>query len=246
MAEAQCDLTKVEYMKPTVIALITAQNIDQEQLGADFAIADLWELRYDTFDAGTDLGGLIQKLRQRDPSKPILLTVRMERDGGNWPTADSWSRLAIWEQALRLGIEWIDIETEVEENQRQKLWELRQACGAETQILVSHHDFKSAGDLARLQERFDSMQSPYAHAYKMALTFENPIEEAEMTKFLSSKPKNLISCFSMGALGQKSRLLSPYQGAPWTYGFVGEIASAPGQLSVRFLRNAYDQGLREL
>lgn len=232
-------------MKPTVIALVTSENMDQPDLQADLLLADLWELRYDTFAPGTDLPSLVAHLRAKAP-KPLLLTLRLQRDGGFWPVERSWDRLDLWAQALDLGVEWIDIETEVEEELRQKLWSLRESKSATTQILISHHDFQRAGDESVLRARFLRMQSPYAHAYKMALTFESESEEAEMSKFLATGPTGLISCFSMGALGQRSRLLSPYQGAPWTYGYVGEKISAPGQLSVRFLRQAYDRGQREL
>lgn len=232
-------------MKPTVIALITAQNMDQPEVQADLAMADLWELRYDTFAPGTDLKALVQDLRGR-ASKPLLLTVRMEGDGGLWPRERSAERLDLWAQALQLGVEWIDIETEVPEQLRQDLWELRKRLGAQTQILISHHDFKNAGGLEQLLARFHGMQSPYGDAYKMALTFADPAEERAMELFVGAQPEKLLSCFSMGALGQRSRLRMPYLGAPWTYGYVGDQPSAPGQLSVRFLREAYERGQQEL
>jgi 3-dehydroquinate dehydratase len=42
----------------------------------------------------------------------------------------------------------------------------------------------------------------------------------------------VASCFSMGQLGQKTRLSSPEWGAPWSYGYTGTKPQAPGQIHI--------------
>ncbi len=51
---------------------------------------------------------------------------------------------------------------------------------------------------------------------------------------------NADACvLSMGELGRASRVLGPWLGCAWTYGYLSGGSVAPGQLSVRQLREFY-------
>lgn len=224
--------------KPVVIALVTPNSLADEVQKKDLLLADLWELRFDTFQ-NKSVADLISEVKTMDASKPLLFTVRLQRDGGEWPTEFSGNRLPLWQEALQSGVDWIDIETEENQVLKDELVRLRDRYTPSTQILISHHDFKCSGHVEKLHIRLNQMQQYPADGYKMALTFESPQDELEMKNFLSSKPEKLISCFGMGAWGQNSRKQNPLLGATWTYGYVGDSPSAPGQISVRELVEFY-------
>ena len=225
---------------PQVIALISPLNLDDSILAPELAMANLWEIRGDLWGTETDFTQLIAKVQAQKTNQKIIFTLRLVKDGGLWPNEMARERQSIWRHILRESpMDWLDIECEQGIEQHQILHESIRELQPQVNLLISHHDFHSAGDLQRLQDRYQAMQSPFGDAYKMALTFDNPLEEDALKQLIQSSPPKLISCFSMGSLGQNSRRMAPLWGAPWTYGYVGEQGSAPGQIRVKDLYQFY-------
>jgi 3-dehydroquinate dehydratase type I len=223
-------------MYANVVGLITGPEIEN-CIHTDHSLCDILELRLDTFPTESWLD-ITQKLSLKLPDTPLLMTCRLKRDGGLWENSLSERRTELLEhlllqtQKLNIRIDCLDFEVEEVEH----LGNIKNILQAQNiEFLLSHHNFNASYNQAQLEEKHLKMLSLGADSTKFALMYTSGQDIIEAQNFVKSQPKNLKACFGMGELGQQSRLLHPIIGkncAQWTYGFVGETPSAPGQISI--------------
>ena len=72
---------------------------------------------------------------------PVILTCRPERQGGYFPGSEK-ERIEVLTKAIKSGVSWIDLETDIESKQREKLIKL---AGDSTKIISSIHYEQSPG-----------------------------------------------------------------------------------------------------
>ncbi len=225
---------------PKILGLITpATFIDFENNHSDLTCCDLFEIRLDTFNG--DLNPHLKQLSTQYPKIPWLLTDRLQRDGGHCPNEQSSQRLGrLLELSHFEQTQYIDLELEEPDSIRyiaNKIHELK----LEVQILASHHNFSNAYSMSEYQSKEDLAARLPIQALKFAVTFQNEGQEKELYKYIKSHHKTiLLAAFSMGELGKRSRVFSPLCGAPFTYGYFGDTPSAPGQWSVKEMRDKFD------
>ena len=79
---------------------------------------------------------------------PVILTCRPERQGGYYPGTEK-QRIAILSKAIKSGVSWIDLETDIDTKERNKLVKL---AGENTKIIASNHYDESPNSPADIVE----------------------------------------------------------------------------------------------
>ena len=190
-------------------------------LRARAAGADLAELRLDLM-AEFDLPALLA-----GRPLPVMVTFRRQDQGGGRALGEA-QRLALLDQALALGAEYVDVELGSEAGIR------RAGPG---KLIVSHHDF--AGFPPDLQTIARRIAAGPADIVKLAVTPREALDCLALYELPAGlgKPAILIG---MGEAGAASRLLALRFGACLSYGALApEECTAPGQLAVAEMVGAY-------
>lgn len=223
-------------MYANVVGLVVGPEIEK-CIHPDHSLCDVLEIRLDTFETSSWLN-LLQSINQNFPETPVLITCRLDRDGGYWKASQSKERtleiekLLTQTENLKVNIDCLDFELEEVSN----LGTIKNLLKSQnTELLLSHHNFESSYTQKQLQEKHNQMLSLGADSTKFALMYQSGSDITEAQNFVKSQPSQLKACFGMGELGRQSRLLHPIIGkncATWTYGFVGDPPSAPGQISI--------------
>jgi 3-dehydroquinate dehydratase I len=166
--------------------------------------------------------------------KPVLLTVRLRAEGGDWETDDE-KRLEIYKQGLQ---ELAAVDVELSSVISRAV--AREAARLKKASVISFHDFKKTPPLRELCAIIEK-----AHAIGSIAKVSTMIKRASDVDVLRSllrrrwdKPLCVIG---MGRAWSKTRVEFATLGSCLTYGYIDKPA-APGQISaaelVRRLRRA--------
>ena len=157
----------------------------------------------------------------------VIATCRRKRDGGAFQ-GDEAERLSVLQAAVEAGVDWVDIEHDVE-SAPQRFEGARH--------LASFHDLKSTPkDLATIFERLCRRG---ADAVKVVTTAHTLQDNLRSLRLVGSVSRPTIA-FSLGYNGLASRLLSLRRGAAWTYAGFGEGPPVAGQPRLRTLLDGFD------
>jgi 3-dehydroquinate dehydratase type I len=195
--------------------------------------ADLIELRVDY------LKGVKLSLLLENQQKPFIVTNRRREEGGKYRGEES-KRLGVLQEAIDLGADYIDVELATESPFLQRLIRNKK----ETQVILSFHDFQRTPSLKELQRLSGQMIRLGADVIKIvpfAKSWEDNLNILPLIPFAREKKQKIVA-FCMGEKEKISRIFSPFLGAAWTYASLNKSrASAPGQLTVRELREIWEK-----
>lgn len=221
----------ISLCQPTVAAL-------ERSIRAAAEVGDLIEVRLDCLDAielETDAGSLT-KLLQQTPRDSIL-TYRPYGQGGERVLSEA-TRLAFWSDTI-FSASFFDVELDLAEKFNSN--------GATTSLpldwsktICSQHDFN--GVPGRLDQIYDRMGATPARVLKVAVQAGDALDCLAMFHLLERAHEDgrEMIAIAMGEAGIATRILGPSRGAFLTYASLdGDTATAPGQLSVRELREVY-------
>ncbi|KAI6781979.1 Pentafunctional AROM polypeptide-like protein [Emericellopsis cladophorae] len=193
--------------------------------------SDAVELRVDLLDDQTP-DGIVQAVSvvRKATGKPIIFTVRSVSQGGNFPDRAHTAQLELYLLALRLGVEYLDVEITLPQS---VLDVVTQSRGF-TKLIASHHDPKGV-----LSWRNASWVTFYNQALQFgdiiklvgsAGTIEDNYDLARFKAKMMTAQRTPIIALNMGNMGKLSRVLN---------GFLTPVShpeqptkAAPGQLSV--------------
>lgn len=225
--------------KVCVSVLETSSEKALTAIGKASPWADLIELRVDSV-WDPDLSRLL-KGRQ----KPFVVTNRRREEGGRFQ-GDEGVRVQILEEAVRLGVDYVDIEMSSEKSFLQGLMSHRRARKRGTKIILSYHDFQrtsSRGDLRKLYGRMARWGADVVKIVTFAHSREDNLDVLGLIPYARERGQEIIA-FCMGERGRMSRVIAPWMGAAWTYASLSkDRVSAPGQITVREMRRIWE-GLR--
>ena len=168
---------------------------------------------------------------------PIIFTVRTQSQGGQMPDGASEDIHELLNLALRMGVEFLDLEITLPEEILRSVSESKR----NTKIIASHHDPK------------DILSWPngsWVPHYNKALLYGNIIKLVGIAKSQSSNfsllqfrswavtahPSVPIIAINMGIEGQLSRIQNPFLTPVWHPAL--PFKAAPGQLSASEIRTA--------
>ncbi len=194
-------------------------------------VADLLELRVD-YLREPDLGLLLNGRK-----KPFIITNRRKEEGGRY-RGDERRRLGVLEEAIDLGVDFIDVELGTERSLLHGLIRNKK----ETKVILSFHDFKRTPPQQELEKMCDRMIQFGVDIVKI-VTFARSLEDNLNTLSLipyARERRQEIVAFCMGEKGRMSRIFAPLMGAAWTYGSLcRNRVSAPGQLTVEEMKDIW-------
>ena len=201
---------------------IIASSMDEALRDIDKAAedADIVELRLD-FMSNPDLERLL-----RHSQIPKIVTNRTKLEGGRFEGSEE-DRIAYLQEAINLGAEYIDIESDY----------FHAFERGSTKLIVSHHNFGRTPE--NLQETYKKIATQNPDIIKIATKAENYGDSLRMLNLIADADKDIIG-ICMGQYGIITRVLGPVYGGYLTFASLEERkSSAPGQLSVAELKNAW-------
>jgi 3-dehydroquinate dehydratase type I len=191
-------------------------------LGGDFPLAgDLVEVRLDKSGHPEDWLERCKAIEAR--GKPVLLTIRLRSEGGEWP-GDNEDRLKLFEEGLRaLSAVDVELSSVICARVAKQAEKLGKVC------LVSHHDFERTPSLAELESIVERAQQNGAIA-KVATMIRNEADIEVLRALLAKKRKRPLCVIGMGDAWKQTRVLFTKLGSCLAYGYLDK-PTAPGQVS---------------
>lgn len=199
---------------------------------------DMIEWRADFFETLSQkalLQETLRRIRKTLPAKPLLFTVRTEKEGGHASvSAGEYIKYNLW--ALEAGADLIDGELSAGDETVRTLLDASHRYG---RFLVgSFHDFSGTPTEAEMEKLLRHAASLGCDIAKLAVTPSSPDDVLALLS-VSLRMSRALPCplitVSMGTPGAVSRLCGETFGSAVTFG-AGENSSAPGQLHVRELQ----------
>ena len=193
--------------------------------------ADLVEVRLDTcIKQGADAAAVVAALPKLP--LPVILTIRHESENGDCQLSDI-ERVRLYNEAMRLGVAWIDIESA----QLPALASAGLVRNKATRLILSYHDFDGMGK--DLPGRIAAMKAAGADLPKIAVRANDAADLALIRDLYQTTSGPLIA-IAMGEHGLASRLLAGVWGAALTFARLdSDVGSAPGQPGVGELLKLY-------
>ncbi|EPE07503.1 pentafunctional arom polypeptide [Ophiostoma piceae UAMH 11346] len=237
----RCDhLEKVKQKKQSFFVSLTVPNVASAAKIIPRVVvgSDAVELRIDLLeDHSVDfVCNQVSLLRSLAKSVPIIFTVRTVSQGGRFPDADSEHALALYRLAIRMGVEYVDLEMTMPD-------EIVQAVTKEkgnSFIIASHHDplgklsWKNGGWIPYFNKALQ--HGDIIKLIGVARSVEDNFGVASFkSRMLAAHSKPMIA-LNMGSLGKLSRVLNSFF-TPVAHPEL-PFAAAPGQLSAREIRQA--------
>lgn len=231
---------------PRVVAVIAGKVGDFPELAqkAKNEGAHILEFRADfcADQRPEEIRSLLQRIKAVAPL-PVLLTIRQFAEGGYFKgSGNFWGseseRLSLFEYLLP-EVDGVDVELYAKEI-RSKV--VQRARSLNKFVVLSYHNFKHTPNLNKIDEIVEDAMSFGAHMVKIAVAAANEEDVTFLSRFTASFDRDiLLTTISMGEVGVVSRVLNPFLGSCFTYGFVGQEPTTPGQVQVGLLRQLVDE-----
>lgn len=193
------------------------------------------EFRLDYLAKPADVIPKIKKFLYELGEVTAIATCRRVPNGGKFK-GSIHAEIEILRSAIEAGCDLIDIEIETAEEMKAAELEKIRSLGAA--LIISHHDFKSTGNLDKVYERIERFRPDYM---KVVSTATCLADNVKMIRFLerTGDRANMIG-ICMGEQGLISRVLGVRAGSVFTFASAspGE-ETGPGQISARTLREIY-------
>jgi len=203
------------------------------QIEKSLTHAPVLELRMDLIRG--DLQTLMEKSRSYPVPVKILVTNRRTGSSPSEESRGEGQRLALLEEAVRLGADYVDIELDTTEPLREALLATVSAHGNRTKVIISHHDFRKTPPFKTLKDIFHDCMESGANVIKivtLAKSTEDNFTVLSLIPYARNIRKDMIA-FCMGEQGRESRIMAPLLGSHLNFASLTEgLASAPGQFTV--------------
>ncbi len=194
-------------------------------------LADLLELRMD-YLREPDLGLLLNGRK-----KPFIITNRRKEEGARY-RGEEGRRLEVLEEAIDLGVDFIDVELGTERSLLHGLIRNKK----ETKVILSFHDFKRTPpqqEMEKICDRMIQCGADIAKIVTFARSYEDNLKILSLIPYARKRKQGIVA-FCMGEKGRISRIFAPLMGAAWTYGCLSRNrVSAPGQLTAEEMKEIW-------
>jgi 3-dehydroquinate dehydratase-1 len=224
---------------PRVVGVLAGDPREFPALAADARAqgADILEFRAD-FCFGQEPKTVLSLVRQvkQVGNLPILLTVRQFPEGGYFAGSER-ERLDFF-RCLLPEVAAVDVELYAKEIRDEVI---HLAHATQKLAIVSYHNFKHTPRVPKLREVIEDAIWFKADMVKIAVMATTEEDVKSLTRFTADFDGDiLLTAISMGEAGTVSRVLNPFLGSCFTYGFIGNKPSTPGQIQVTDLRRLID------
>lgn len=182
---------------------------------------DILEVRLDKMERTPDW--LKRCARLQFGGKPVLLTIRLSAEGGNWASDDE-QRLDLYKQGLQ---ELAAVDVELHSVISKAV--AREAARLNKASVISFHDFQKTPPLKELcgiVERAHDIGS----IAKISTMIKNAADADVLRSLLRRRWEMPICVIGMGRKWSKTRIEFAQLGSCLTYGYIDK-PTAPGQMS---------------
>ncbi|MDP1989898.1 MAG: type I 3-dehydroquinate dehydratase [Syntrophales bacterium] len=204
-----------------------------EKMESAASLADLIELRIDRIP-GADLKRLLAARRT-----PVIVTNRRREEGGGF-TGTEEERVEILKEAVRLGADYVDIETATDSALKAGLREV--IVGTSAKLIVSWHDFSGTPSAETLKAKLTACMADGPAIVKIVTHAGAAVDCLRLLELIpcARQKDQAIIAFCMGRPGKISRVMAPLLGSVFSYAAMEpEEASAPGQLTIHQMKEIY-------
>lgn len=214
---------------------ITEQAVLAEAKAILDTPADLAEWRMDWYQDVFDTeqtAVLAGKLHQMLGEKPLLVTFRTKKEGGEKEITKEVYEKLYQEILQKHAADLIDVELFFDTDVLDRL--IRLAHENEIAVIASNHDFKKTPGQNEIVKRLCRMQDAGADIAKIAVMpqcREDVLTLFSATAQMRQRAKGPVITMSMGPDGIGTRLLGEIFGSAVTFGSAAK-ASAPGQIDI--------------
>lgn len=213
----------------------TEAELLKELTAAQTSEADLIEWRADYFETATQAGLTSAAMALRSHTvKPILLTLRTAREGGELSITDEdYGELTRYFAASGFA-DAIDLEV-----RRGAAASVIAAHEAGLPVVMSYHNFEKTPSTRTLAGLFDEMAAAGGDILKIAVmpqTAEDVLRLMTASLKAREKHKKPVIAISMGALGRITRAAGALFGSAATFASL-DAGSAPGQIDVAEMKH---------
>jgi len=192
---------------------------------------DLVEIRLDILKK--EISSPDRSLWEHLQGVPILFTARRNEEGGALPL-DAAARMELLKLCL-MDAAIIDIEVASISEMAAMIPVLREW---EIPWMASFHDFEKLPSRSTLDEAAQKAKNAGATIFKVAAKLSDPEELAALADFQLTDHGLAVSSMGMGPLAPVSRQLLAQCGSVLNYGYLGNVATAPGQWDSALLKTA--------
>jgi len=214
-------------LSPQIVGTVSqADTLTRLAVGVEH-VCDIVEIRLDLIGAATS--AWLEYARKIEAQGfPVVVTVRLESEGGRWTQADELRR-PLFESALT-NLSAADIEL------RSPLLSDVSALARRHKraLIVSYHDFAKTPSLNELRQILWKAAT-HGTVVKIATFTQTETELVALRELFMEKCPVSLCVLGMGPLGPRTRLEFPKFGSCLTYGYL-DAPVAPGQISARELK----------
>ncbi|WP_296557634.1 type I 3-dehydroquinate dehydratase [uncultured Acetobacterium sp.] len=228
--------------KNTFSACIPLISNSRDELLSDVEMGvangcDFLEWRRDHFMPGVTLTTgeeieLLKEIKTRMPNQGLIYTYRSHREGGVFETPDAIRLIAVLAAIKSNRVDYVDVELASEPAFLEPIKGALKT--AETQWLVSHHNFEKTLATAEMAAVFSAMEDAGGDVLKLAVmphSMDDVRHLIQTTLAYNEKSEKPMIAIAMGSLGAITRIAPDLCGGSLTYA-AGAGKTAPGQLSL--------------
>src|ERR1700722_1166328 len=170
--------------------------------------------------------------------KPVLLTVRLRAEGGDWES-DGEERLEIYRQGLReLAADDVELSSVIRREAASEATRLKKAS------VISFHDFEKTPPLRELGEIVKKAHAIGSIA-KVSTMIQQESDVEVLRALLRQRWEKPLCVIGMGRAWSKTRIEFATLGSCLTYGYI-DRPTAPGQMSAAELVRRVSRALPRL
>ncbi len=209
--------------------VLAAATTDLDEEPAARENADALEFRLDLAPGGLDA------VRAYDGELPLIVTNRVEWEGGQAPDTDE--RIERLRAAVDVpAVEAVDVELAAIEDCQPVI---DQARAENVSVIVSTHDFEGTPDREQLETKLQRA-CELGNVGKLAVTATDPDDVLDLLAATRARTTagDTVATMAMGEAGRHSRAVAPLYGSRIGYAPVDPAnATAPGQYDLERLRS---------
>jgi 3-dehydroquinate dehydratase/shikimate dehydrogenase len=221
---------------PRICLALSGDTIEEMLAMAESMARDnpFLEFRLDYLKQPLQALAKIHRFLETQQYVTAIATCRRVENGGKFKGSLA-AEMDVLTKANAAGCQLVDLELQSALKLKpEAIVRLRSHAG----LILSFHDFRATRDP---EETLEKMQKIPADFYKIVTTATSLSDNVTMMKFLQTQSgKHSLVGLCMGEQGIISRILGVRAGSVFTFGAINaDLKTAPGQISVRDLRNIY-------
>ncbi len=221
----------VSLMESTISDVFASASLSKS-LGADAIEARLDCIQEPPLSSLEELSNLKQKA-----GLPVILTLRPAWEGGSYKGNEK-SRLAVLEEGLKNGFDYLDIELKTEQTERNRLVALAKENGVK--VIVSYHDFQVKPSVPGISDIMKKCIEAGGDLVKVVFTCNSCVDTFNILLAGKAALLNQVHDFSVmgvGPYGHITRILAPFLECKMVYASPDkEKGKIEGQLDIKTLQ----------